>query len=208
MTTSYSEKFNQARINSRDIAELIGICKGVLADAVLDISECYFIYEWLESHISCINTWPASVLHKSLTKVLEDGKLSPEEESEMLEILCGITGITIETKYLGQTITANTSTTLPVTPLNSPINFEGSAFVLTGKFEYGARSTCETEVIKRGGTTQKAPTKTTHYLVIGNIGNDQWAQSSFGRKIEKAIAMNETGHDIKIISETEWVKHL
>ncbi|CAA0095211.1 DNA ligase [BD1-7 clade bacterium] len=205
---SYTKRFNQARIQSRDIAELLGICKGVLADGILAIEECYFIVEWLAYHPECLDVWPANVLSESLNNALEDGKLSSEEESELLEILCGMTGMMITTNYLDQKIQANSSTMLPTTTLDQALSHKGSNFVVTGKFNYGNRKHCESAIVERGGRTQKSPTKDTHVLIIGDIGNDQWAQSSFGRKIEKAMAMNQSGQDIKIISESEWVKYL
>lgn len=206
--TSTTERFSRARINSRDIAELIGVCKGVLANGTVDINECYFILDWLEHHRGCIDTWPASALYDTLNTVLEDGKLSSDAEGKMLDLLCSITGFMITTEYRGEVLRTNTSTTLPISTLDGPIIFEDKNFVLTGKFESGERKICESYVQARGGNTQKQPVQTSHYLVIGNVGNNQWAQSSYGRKIEKAMAMIETGHDIKIISETEWVKYL
>jgi hypothetical protein len=46
------------------------------------------------------------------------------------------------------------------------------------------------------------------YLVIGDIGNENWAHSTHGRKIEKAIAYNFSGCRIAIVSEEHWLAHL
>jgi hypothetical protein len=40
--------------------------------------------------------------------------------------------------------------------------------------------------------------------VIGEYATDAWQNSSFGRKIEKAVAMREAGSPISIVSEAHW----
>ena len=69
---SLTERLSRARLESRDISELIGICKGVLADGVISYPEAFFILGWLEEHRIITDVWPASILYQSLDNMLED----------------------------------------------------------------------------------------------------------------------------------------
>ena len=49
----------------------------------------------------------------------------------------------------------------------------------------------------------------TDYLVVGNLGSEQWYYGSYGRKIEKAIELQNQGKPISIIEEDDffmWTK--
>lgn len=208
-----TERLGRARLASRDIDELIGVCKGVLADGVVNLHEAMFILEWLEAHRSAIDIWPASVLYEATDRMLEDGKLSQEQESELLGILVEITGVPVrvgvtERRAIGYVAerTLNTSTTLPLHEPDDGLIFDGMNFVLTGKFGHGTRSECENIVRRLGGIAQKTVTKATHYLVVGEIGTESWAHSSFGRKIEKAVQLRDLGHRIYIVHEQTWLR--
>lgn len=197
-----SARINAAMLQSRDINELIGVCKGVLADGVVNQHEAMFMLNWLEGHKECLDIWPASELYATLDTFLEDGVLDSQEESKLLGTLVGITGAQVKIQNSAEETTVNTSSSLPLHEPNSELIFTGRNFVLTGTFELGPRASCEQLLIERGAKLQKAPTQKTHYLVVGNIGSRDWAHSSFGRKIQKAAEMRLSGHDIYIISES------
>jgi len=202
-----SARINAGMRQSRDINELIGLCKGVLADGVVNFSEAVFMLEWLEAHRECLNIWPASELYATLDTFLEDGKLDSNEESQLLGTLIGITGIPVKIEREGIDV-STTSTSLPLSEPPEGLVFTDRNFVLTGTFELGTRPSCERLVAEKGGITQKTPTKATHYLVVGSIGSRDWAHSSFGRKIQKAAEMRRSGLDIAIISEQYLCQHL
>jgi hypothetical protein len=87
-----SKRLSEARFDSIFIPELIGLCKGVLADGTVRLAEAEFIQRWLRERESILTTWPADVLHSLLRKVLEDGVLCAEEEADLIELLEEITG--------------------------------------------------------------------------------------------------------------------
>jgi hypothetical protein len=87
-----TERLSKARLASRDISELIGLCKGVLADGTVNIMEAEFLIHWLESHRIVVDHWPADILYRTLGNALEDGVLSNEEEGELVGLLAEITG--------------------------------------------------------------------------------------------------------------------
>jgi hypothetical protein len=87
-----SERLSEARFNSIDIPELIGLCKGVLADGTINLAEAEFVLRWLKDRSDVLQTWPADELHTLLCRVLEDGALSADEEAELIDLLEEITG--------------------------------------------------------------------------------------------------------------------
>lgn len=189
-----TERLGVAKLQSRDVSELVGICKGVLADGAINLQEAAFILSWLDGHQSVSNLWPADYLCETLSKVLEDGRLSSADEGELLDVLVAITGapIRIELSVVSdtgekiQTVerTLNTSATLSINEPGDGMIFNGCCIVLTGNFLFGTRKECEEAVRMIGGTPQKRVTRSTNYLVIGEIGSESWAHSSFGRRIE------------------------
>lgn len=87
-----SRRLAEARFDSIDIPELIGVCKGVLADGTITLSEAQFIQRWLHDRSSVLELWPANDLDRLLGRVLADGALSEDEEAELIELLQDITG--------------------------------------------------------------------------------------------------------------------
>ncbi|MEM6581774.1 MAG: hypothetical protein AAF699_10900 [Pseudomonadota bacterium] len=87
-----SQRLSDARFNAIDIPELIGLCKGVLADGTINLAEAEFIQDWLSQRPNVLETWPAEELGSLLNVALEDGKLSAEEEAELIDLLEEITG--------------------------------------------------------------------------------------------------------------------
>ena len=87
-----TERLSKARFNSIDIPELIGLCRGVLADGTINLAEATFILQWLNDRSNVLETWPADELHKRLCAALADGALSEEEETELSELLEEVIG--------------------------------------------------------------------------------------------------------------------
>ena len=87
-----TERLSEARFNSIDVPELIGLCKGVLADGTINLAEAQFILHWLNDRSDVLETWPADELHKLLCRVLEDDVLTEEEKEELIDLLSEISG--------------------------------------------------------------------------------------------------------------------
>lgn len=94
-----TERLGRARLESRDVSELIGLCKGCLADGVVNLAEAQFMLTWLEDHRNVTDLWPANNLYDLLDLILEDGNLSSEGESTLLGTLAEITGHPVRVQY-------------------------------------------------------------------------------------------------------------
>ena len=135
--------------------------------------------------------------------MLEDGVIDSHEREELFSLLKSLIGEKPVAEHI-----SSFATTLPLTKPVPQILFEGKSFCFTGKFAYGLRKDCEKAVELRGGVIADNVTKKLDYLVIGLMGNEDWAHSIFGRKIQKAIDYNEKNATIAIIGEDDWANAL
>ncbi|MGI4846289.1 MAG: BRCT domain-containing protein [Janthinobacterium lividum] len=201
---SLIQVYRNTAIADRQIDELIGIVKGVMADGMVTHGEVEFLLRWMEANRQAANLWPAKALYPRLAQVAAKGFMTLHEEGEMLDLLMKKVG----GNTAPQTGFASNSTKLPLTDPSAPLSFEGRAFCFTGVFHSGTRDWCHSQVTSRGGRGIGNITKKLDYLVIGDIGNESWAHSTHGRKIEKAIEYNLAGCCIAIVSEEHWYSHL
>ena len=86
-----SERLSEARFNSIDIHELVGLCKGVLADGTINLKEAEFIQNWLRD-VEPLVTLEPDELHALLARVLQDGVLTEAEGDALTDLLAEITG--------------------------------------------------------------------------------------------------------------------
>ncbi len=192
-----NSRFNQRRIEDRQIDELIGLCKMALSDGAVDQLELETLLSWLEVNRECADVWPANVIYERVYRALSDGVLDIEEEGEILELLSKTIG--------GVKQEENKSSTLPLCNPAPDVEFTARVFCFTGKFNLGTRAYCEGLIEARGGSCVGTPTRSTDYIVIGESGSEAWIHANFGRKIQKAVELrDEDDHEISIISE----KHL
>jgi NAD-dependent DNA ligase len=196
--------FNAARLSDRAVDELIGLCRGVLADGTITDGEAKFLLQFLEANRDTALRWPCNDLFRRLREMLVDKTLDADEQAELLDLLLDITGggLPIDERI------ASMSSSLPLCSPPPDVVFADRAFCLTGKFVFGSRKQCETALTNHGGSTQSSPTKTTAFLIIGSIGSREWIHSTYGRKIEKAVALRAEGNPIRIVSESHWVRFL
>ena len=168
----------------------------------MDEPEAIFIGQWIESHRDVAERWPVNILYARLQEMLKDGVLTPSEQQDLLETLKEITG---ESSMFSD---ATRPTTLPLDRPAPAVTFEGKTFCLTGKFVFGSTLECEETIAEMGGSLEPSPSKETDYLIIGEIVSPDWAHTSFGRSIERAVELREQGQPIAIISEEHWVDSL
>ncbi|MGE4534689.1 BRCT domain-containing protein [Halomonas sp.] len=196
-----TRRLSQTRNTTRDANELCGLARGVLADGAVNQAEAEFLLQWLQEHPESLATWPFNVLFVRLEEMLADNHLDEEEQGELLGLLLDYTG---GGSTQGGATASRQSSALPLCSPAPDVVFEDHHFVLTGKFITGSRQECEMELQALGATPQKNVTQATNYLVIGNLGSKDWAQSSYGRKIQRAVELRERGQPLHIISEQHW----
>jgi hypothetical protein len=195
--------FNAHRRLERDISELLGLAKGLLADGTVSDTETVLLDQWMGAHPERVSCWPCNQIAARLRAALADGVISDEERVDLAELLAALVGG--DAGIIGGD---NAATVLPVDRPPPVLVYPGRGFVLTGKFAYATRRVCEALVLERGGTCESRVTMRTDYLVIGTFGSRDWIQTSHGRKIEKALDYRTKGAPVSIIAEPHWAASL
>ncbi|WP_130617449.1 BRCT domain-containing protein [Dyella amyloliquefaciens] len=197
-------KMTERARQDRCTDELIGICRGVIADGSVNVQEARFLLNWLERHREFLGIYPFDILHRRIQDAMFDGVLDSDEERDLLDVLSRTVG--------GESHAAGSSTSLSTAlPFDVPppvITFPGQVFAVTGIFTFGQRTAVVEAIQGRGGVVKPAMSKKVRFLVVGEIGSRDWNHSSFGRKIEEAVALRAGGENLSIVSEELWAKSL
>ncbi len=199
--------FRAARDNNeaKAIDQLSGICAGILADGVVNEQEAAFFADWVRQHAPLEPTWPFTDILGRIERIYADSVCTAEEREELKEIMEAL---------CGQSPTEPTAETLSTRlPFNSPppveIDFTNRHFNITGKFAFGSRQKVVDAIAQKGGIAKDAmPSHESNYLVIGVFASRDWIHANFGRKIERAMELRDSGSGLVIISEEYWKKFL
>lgn len=194
--------YNQSRRVDRDLAEMLGVVKGVLADGVVTTKEAKKLQEWCVAHPDVADAWPGSALVQRLQEVFADGEIDEGERLYLVEVLHDLVG-----GEAGVLLGSSTPTHLPLNDPPPLIEVPDRVFVFTGRFAFGPRNACTEATKALGGWVEPRITTHTDYLVVGTFGSRDWVQSSHGRKIEKAVEYrDEKGHPLAILGEDHWAR--
>lgn len=185
----------QRRIN-RAIEHLMGMITGMVADAELNDREILLLRTWLTEHPEALEVFPGSVVARKVHAVLEDGVITEDERAHLMETLVGLSA----TEF---SLTGSSSPEVASLPIEDAVTVDlpDSVVCLTGEFLFGTRAACERLVLKTGAMCTDTVSKKVDILVVGTKVSPNWAHTSFGRKIQQAVALQEKGHPIEIISE-------
>jgi NAD-dependent DNA ligase len=194
-------RLNNDRLQSRQVDELIGLARGLIADGSINNAEVEFLQSWLLNNLSISHQPLIATLYHRVGEILADGVADPDE---CADLLAALTRFTAGDAELGE---AAKATTLPLCDPAPSLSFAGRRYCFTGTFSFGQRRHCEQAVESRGGSVGSL-TRQTDFLVIGAYATDSWKHSSFGQKIMKAAEMRESGEPISIVSEEHWTKSL
>ena len=183
------------------IDQLSGICSGILADGVVTATEAAFFADFVRKFAVYEPVWPFTDILKRIERIFADKRCDKDEQNELKEVMEALCGH-VEQSDSSQTYSA----TLPLdSPLPDPILFSKHTFVITGRFAYGTRRKVFETISDLGGfPDDNPPNRDTNYLVIGTFASRDWANTNYGRKIEHAVELRESGSGISIISEEHW----
>lgn len=196
-----SRFFHAGRIDRRAADMLVGLAAGIVADGVVTSQEASFLRDWMNTHMAELNDPVINTLYRRIHAMLQDHVLDADEAADLLDTLRSFAGLTNAQPAPGAYAAP---ASLPLDTPPPELIPSGRTFVFTGIMAFGPRKDCEAVVIERGGLTASSITKKIHYLVIGSIGNEQWLQTTYGRKIMRAVELRDGGSPIAIISEDHW----
>jgi NAD-dependent DNA ligase len=200
--------FKSGRSSDHDkaIDQLVGLCIGILSDGEVNEKEAEYFNQWLRTHAPLEPVWPFTDIISRLDRIYADGICDAEEQEEMREIMSALCGIQRESRPASG---EQHSTTLPLDNPPPKVLFEDKRFHITGKFAFGSRTKVIETINRLGGTAlDVTPNRDANYLVVGVFASQMWANTSFGRKIERAVELRESGSGIAIIGEEHWKNFL
>lgn len=201
-----SPRFTAKRREDRTVDELIGLCRGMLADGSVNASEAVFLRDWIQRNARSLTEYPFNILYQRLADALLDGVVDDAEERDLLFAISKFVGGEADGEHASES--ASLSTALPLDEPPPAIIIPGSVFVVTGTFAFGPRKVVTQEIIQRGGGVAENVTGKVSYLVVGSVGSRDWIHSSYGRKIEKAVELRMGGSPLSIVHEDHWRTHL
>lgn len=173
---------------------LVGIVQGILADGVLNDGEINFLHNWLQQNATASAIWPGNVIHARLHAALQDGHISIDERTHLLQTLEGLIGGSLDSLAASPVICTLALDDVPM------VQLQGRTFCLTGDFAFGPKPKCEAHIQQQGGTIATV-TRKLNYLVVGGLGSAEWKHGSFGTKVEKAMAAKAAGAPVLIVHE-------
>jgi len=193
-----SSQMNASTLQAH-LAELIGICKGVIADGVVVPPEAEYLRDWLAQHREILDCWPADVLSRRLEQVFADGKVDAEEQADLLVLLTKISAAQPPVNEARAE-----AEPLPISLPEGPVQIANKHFCLTGRFVYGPHSQCRGAIERRGGCVDANPGPETNFLVIGGLSLADWRRTPDGRKVLRAQELQKDGQPLRIVSEENW----
>ena len=199
MTNQTHMRANDSRLLTRSSEALLGVCQGLLADHVLNEAEVGFLALWLREHPDIAGIWPGKIIAERVESILADGKVSEDELEQLKDVLTSLLGGAWEETGAVDGL----STNLPLEH-DVQVVLPGRRFCFSGKFAFGSRAVCERVVVERGGLINRDITKDLDFLVVGTFASPDWLNTSFGRKIEKAVGYQREGCGIRIVPEKCW----
>ena len=193
MTSSTSSSLKQS------LGELLGLARGLMADEELTNSEIRFLHDWLEERHLMTSSFPGNIIHKRIKDVLEDGVITEEERSHLVDTLNMLINDQLEDLAEQVDLTELWFDEVGL------IEFDNARFCLTGNFVFGPREVCKTAIEQRGGIVKPKVGDEIHFLVVGSLGVDEWRTGGLGTEIERAMRLRATGKEVKIIPEDSWI---
>jgi hypothetical protein len=207
MCSRFSDENEYYNEVTADMQRLQGLMAGIAADSIITAEEITALDQWMAKREHLKGCWPFDDLESVITHALKDGKISAEEQSQLL-------------RFFGEFSTSPGQKAVKVTEdlidfaiggvcaLAPELVFPERVFCLTGTSERAPRSEIQKLIVARGGVCSKSLTKKVHYLVVGCEGNPCWAFSCYGRKVEEAMKLRKDGHKLVIVHEVDFWDHI
>lgn len=179
---------------------LTGIITGIVADGHLHDMEVQLLSAWISSNPEVTQSWPGSAIARHIAEALQDGVITPEERSHLLETLQQMVGSDFSE-------TGSATSEVAALPFDATMThpLHASRVCLTGGFLYGTRNACEKLAAKVGSIPVASVSKKLHYLIVGTNISPHWVNTSYGLKIMRAMELRQEGHPISILREKDWL---
>lgn len=187
-----------------DLQVLQGVLHGILADGVVDENEVKVLSDWMESAEHLQGCYPYDEIYGLLTEVLKDGIVDEDEQELLKAFFAEFVGLSSLNNFKLNTELKKSVTSLGVCTIDPVIEFNMKNFLFTGHSHRAKRSEFKSIIENGGGIFHNGANKNLNYLIYGASGNQCWAYSCYGRKVERVIQLRKEGFNIQIIHENDF----
>jgi hypothetical protein len=184
------------------VNELIGYLKGITADGIINPTEFKELIKFMDVDPKLLNLYPFNIVNKRIKSILKDGKVTLSKLADLHDLACDITG----TNFTKEGDVLGGATTLFSEKIPHNIYNGDYKVCFTGKFISGKRTEIENQAKAIGLIPQSNVTNETYLIVIGTLSSRDWIHESSGRKIESAIELRNSGKDLIITNERNWIE--
>ncbi len=198
--TTGSKHFDEV---TKDLQILHGIMGGIAADSAVTVEELRALRTWMDEKPHLHSCWPFDEVNSIISAVLADGKVDAKEHEMILHFFADVLAF-LNHKSLNRKAPSESSFVGGICAVSPTIQFEGRSFCFTGKPKRGPKKVLQKVVEEKRGTVKANVAGDLNYLVIGADGNECWAYSAYGRKIEEAIEYRKSGEKITIVHEFDF----
>lgn len=188
--------------NTRDIQRLHGLLAGIVCDGKISSDEAKLLNQWMKDH----DYLEDDVFFQEVYTTLRPVRTKADDLSTT-----DIQGLFRQIKkYVDVDDHGQLRTKIETT--DNPDFYKGqltlskALYCFTGASSRFKKNDWKDLVKNNGAEFTDDMTTSVNYLVICNKGNKAWAHVSYGRKFEQAKKWQSQGHDIKIITEDDFVK--
>ncbi len=195
---------------------LLGVLHGLTVDGYLSNQEILDLRDWLEDYGAYRDLWPFCDIWALVEDALADGKVTEEERANIQKFCDSLKLQHVEEPKTHDKVDEAGKWTTPEAPVyetlealcdaTPSIEFSGMCSCFTGQAKLGKREKLNRLVQSRGGSVSRSVSRKTNYLILGYYTSPNWAYSAYGRKIETALELRRTGHQIFIVHENEFVQ--
>lgn len=184
-----------------DLQQLQGIFHGVLSDGDLNDTEIFKLHEWLSENEHLNSYYPYDEIRSIVLSVVSDKKIDDEERMILMAFIKQFVELSnndVKESIEKATADINISGICAIDP---EISFQNKTFCITGIISRGTRSELQNAIKEKGGIPVNSISKKTDYLIIGDTSNACWSYACYGRKVEKALDLRKSGHNIILVHE-------
>lgn len=79
----FNLRFNRARRTERDLSEMLGLAKGVLADGTISENDAELLRAWTRNHPDACEQWPVTIIKARLDRMFVDGRVDEAERRDL-----------------------------------------------------------------------------------------------------------------------------
>jgi len=178
------------------IRQLMGVLAGIVADRRVNEMELAAMTSWLASWSHLRGLWPYDECNAVVTAAMTGFLL--QHHVQQLEALAA------EFPIAGHSAGDIPLLVGGICAVDPNVEFKEKTFVFTGTSRRAPRDQLAAYVLTLGGVDELNVTARSDYLVVCDSGNELWAFSCYGRKVEKAYEQRRKGHHILIVHERDF----